>query len=193
MTEEFLLKEYELCFEQLRFYDKREESILKYTFSIVSVVGTALFAVYKYLEEKRVPFPFGALAALSVLLFFITLLLFLAAVSNRYYFVTSARQVNAIRKYYLEKEKNPEGFGTEKNRMWTDPKWKFLNYRSLHTYILLGVAVLSSVFAGVFAYAIGAASGCPWGYAAVAFLVALGAEVALGIWGLSERPAQNRS
>jgi hypothetical protein len=30
MEHEYLLKEYELCFEQLRFYDTRHESLLKY-------------------------------------------------------------------------------------------------------------------------------------------------------------------
>jgi hypothetical protein len=190
MAEEFLLKEYELCFQQLRFYDEREESILKYTFTLASTVATALFAVYKYLQEKgtQFPFPFGLFAALASLLFFITLLLFLAAVSNRYYFVKAARQVNAIRKHFIERadREGPDGFGTAKNRMWKDPDWKFLNFHSLHTYIIGGVAVISSLFAGAFAYAIEAASECRWVAAVVAFVVALAAEVVLGIWQLSK-------
>jgi len=188
MAEDFLLKEYELCFQQLRFYDEREESILKYTFGLVSAVATALFAVYKYLQESSTPFPFEAFAALSSLLFLITLLLFLAAVSNRYYFVKAARQVNAIRKHFLEKSdwEDPFGFGTAKNRMWKDPDWKFLNYQSLHTYIIGGVAVISSLFAGAAMFAIEARPKCRWIAATIGFVDALLGEAALGIWQLSK-------
>ncbi|HVO67537.1 MAG TPA: hypothetical protein VMT12_13755 [Syntrophales bacterium] len=45
MSNEYLMKEYELCFEQLRYYDDRNTNMLKYLFSLTSAVATAQFAV----------------------------------------------------------------------------------------------------------------------------------------------------
>ena len=45
MAHEYLLKEYELCFEQLRFYDQRQESLLKYAITLTSAIATAQFAI----------------------------------------------------------------------------------------------------------------------------------------------------
>jgi len=44
MANEYLIKEYELCFEQLRFYDERHEKILTYTFNLTAAAATARFA-----------------------------------------------------------------------------------------------------------------------------------------------------
>lgn len=192
MPEEFLLKEYELCFEQLRFYDKREESILKYTFSLVSAVATALFTLYKYFQDQRWQIPREGFAAVLILLFLITLLLFFAAVSNRYYFVTTARQLNAIRRHFLQEADragHPDAFGTTKNRMWEDPDWPFLQISSLHTYIMMGLAVISSLMAAasVYVHTINSASECRWVAVVLAFALALGAEVGVLFWRLPRR------
>jgi hypothetical protein len=190
MASDFLLKEYELCFAQLRFYDKRQESILKYTFSLVSAVATACFAIYKYRQDNQAEFPFDVFAALSCLLFIITLLLFLAALSNRYYFVKTARQVNAIRKHFLEgaDKASPPGFGMEENRMWTDSDWPLLSLRSVHTYILFGLAVISSLLAACALYWIDYAEACRWDVVGIGFVVVLAAEIVLGVRQLSEKP-----
>jgi hypothetical protein len=49
---EFLHKEYELCFEQLRFYDERQSNLLKFLFTLTSAVATAQFALYKALQQN---------------------------------------------------------------------------------------------------------------------------------------------
>ena len=96
MGSEYLLKEYELSFEQLRFYDQRQESTLKYIFSLTSAAATAEFAVYRLSKGPTGSF-FEFQASLSGLVFVASLLLFMSMLQNRLYFVYVARQLNSIR------------------------------------------------------------------------------------------------
>ncbi len=154
MGHEYLLKEYELCFEQLRFYDERHESILKYIFSLTSAVATAQFAVYQLLHGATVSF-FLCQALLSGLVFVATLLLALAMLQDRLYFVYIARQLNAIRKYLMEVDAG----GFKNNQLYTSTDFPALKPFSVHTFQLLGAALISSLFAGLCAYAISAVFG----------------------------------
>jgi hypothetical protein len=154
MAHEYLFKEYEFCFEQLRFYDTRHESLLKYTFSLTSAVATAQFAVYQLLHGATVAF-FGCGAILFGLVFIATVLLFLAMLQNRLYFVYVARQINAIRGYLMEVA--AEGF--KKNQMYTSTDFPALKILSLQTLQIFGTALISSGFAGASAFAIRPALG----------------------------------
>src|SRR5208337_3891264 len=155
MAHEYLLKEYELCFEELRFYDTRNDNLLKYTFSLTSAVATAEFAVYQLLKGPTTGF-FGCGAILSGLVFIATVLLFLAMLQNRLYFVYMARQLNAIRGYLMEVA--AEGFTN--NQLYTSTSFSALKPFSVHTFQLLGAALISSLFAGASAFAIRPAFGC---------------------------------
>jgi len=182
MAHEYLLKEYELCFEQLRFYDKRQESILKYMLSLTSAIATAQFAVYQLLRGATASF-FGCIAILSGLVFIASLLLFVAMLQNRLYFVYTARQLNAIRGYLMEVA--AEGF--TKNQLYTSTDFPALKPFSVHTFILLGTALISSLFAGASGYAVRPSFGCKpsLGIGVAAFLLVLAAEVAGGMKYLS--------
>jgi hypothetical protein len=164
MTHEYLIKEYELSFEQLRFYDTRHESLLKYTFSLTSAVATAQFGVYQFLHGVTVAF-FGLGAILSGLVFISTALLFLSMLQNRLYFVFVARQINAIRGYLMEVA--AEGFNN--NQMYTSTDFPALKPLSLQTLLIFLTALISSGFAGASAFAIRPAFG--WE-----------PRVAIGIW-----------
>jgi hypothetical protein len=155
MKHEYLLKEYELCFEQLRFYDERHESILKYIFSLTSAAATAQFAVYQLLHSATEDF-FKFQSFLSGIVFFATLLLFLAMLQNRLYFVYIARQINAIRGYLMEVE--AEHF--RNNQLYTSTNFPALKPFSVHTFQLLGAALMSSLFGGLCAYSIRPSVGC---------------------------------
>lgn len=95
MANEYLLKEYEQCYIQLRYYDDRHSSILKYLFSLTGAVATAQFAIYKFVQAPTQGF-FACQAFLSLIVFIATLLLYLAMLQNRLYFVYIARQLNAL-------------------------------------------------------------------------------------------------
>ena len=176
MPHEYLMKEYELCFAQLRFYDKRQESVLKYMLSLTSAVATAEFAAYKLLGATAGFFECEAL--LSGLVFVATLLLFLAMLQNRWYFVFVARQLNAIRGYLMRVAAG----GFKENQLWTTDRPP-LNPFSVHTFMLLGAALISSLFAGASAYAIQPAfGGVPCSETgAVTFLIVFVLEVWVGM------------
>ena len=149
MTPEYLLKEYELCFEQLRFYDTRHEDLTKYLFTLASAVAAAEFAVLEFLKSTTPPF-YASLAVLSLIVFVATILLYVAMLQNRLYFVFVARQINAIRGYLMA----TEAPGFKGNQMYTRVDLPAFRFRSLHTVSLAGTALISSVFAGSTAYGV---------------------------------------
>ncbi len=154
MAHEYLLKEYDLCFEQLRFYDERHESLLKYMLSLASAAATAQFGIYKLFQSTTVAF-FWCLVLLSGLVFVSTLLLGMAMLQNRLYFVFVARQINAIRGYLMRVAAG----GFRNNQMYTSTDFPALKPFSVHTFQLLGAAVISSLFAAITTYALPAALG----------------------------------
>lgn len=174
MASEYLLKEYELCFEQLRYYDTRHGNILKYLFTLTSSVATAQFAVFKFLNGPTQGF-FACQAFLSSIVFIATLLLFLSMVQNRVYFVYIARQLNAIRGHFMNNQ--PDGFSN--NQLYTSTDFKALKPSSVHTFQLLGAALISSLFSGLSAYSIYPALGKPHSFATavVVFVVVATTEI----------------
>jgi hypothetical protein len=178
MANEYLMKEYELCFEQLRFYDERHEKVLTYTFNLTAAAATAQFAIFNLLHGATVGF-FEFAAILSGLIFIATVLLFMAQLQNRLYFVYVARQLNAIRGYLM----SVDAASFRNNQMYTSFDFPALRPFSVHTFTLIGSALISSLFAGGCAYAIGPAVGHA-GCLAVGVetgLVILVAESACGI------------
>jgi len=182
MAHEYLMKEYELCFQQLRFYDERHESILKYMFSLSSAVATAQFAIYKLLNGATTTF-FLSQLILSGLVFFATLLLGMAMLQNRLYFVYVARQLNAIRGYLMRVDAGE----FKNNQLYTSTDFPALKPFSVHTFQLLGAALMSSAFAGLCAYSIRPVVGCRPSVATAmgACFCVFAAEVGGGMWYLS--------
>jgi hypothetical protein len=183
MAHEYLIKEYELCFEQLRFYDERHESILKYVFGLTSAVATAQFAIFQLLQGATPAF-YLCQAFLTLLVFLGTLLLGLAMLQNRLYFVYTARQLNAIRGYLM----GVAAGGFKNNQLYTSTDFPALKPLSVHSFQLLGAALISSLFAGICAYSVGPALGTtPFiGIGLGTGLVAFVIEVKCGMRYLSE-------
>ena len=173
MSQEFLLKEYECCYEQLRFYDTRSSGLLKYLFSLTSAVAAAQFAVYKLTESMSQGF-FSCHAFLSMVVFVATALLYGAMLQNRLYFVYTAKQLNAIRRYLLTQTPN-----FKDNQLYTSTHFPAFKPRSVHTFQLIGAAFISSLFAASFVYSIPAAVGGKTrvGAGVVAFVVVLAGEI----------------
>jgi hypothetical protein len=179
MANEYLMKEYELNFEQLRFYDDKYSNTLKYLYTLSSAVSTALFAVYKLPNFSSQDF-FGCQLFLSIVVFVATLLLYLTMIQNRLYFVFTARQLNAIRKFLMD-----NAAGTFKNnQLYISTNFSALKPSSVHTFQLIGAALISSLFAGISAYAISPAFGqkpCIAAAILIFILIAL-VEIFGGFW-----------
>jgi hypothetical protein len=147
---EFTRKDFELCFEQLKFYDDRQISALKYIFLISSGAASLVFTVYGLVETAN-PVFFGFLAFLAFVIFLTTLILYCSALQNRIYFVLTAGHINRIRKYFMY-QLIPDDYYYYERRF-------ALNWKSAHTYIMVGSTVFSALFLGLFVYFIRPASG----------------------------------
>lgn len=149
MGNEFLYKEYELNYEQLRFYDSRQESIFLYLFTLTSSVAAAQFAIYKLFSGATQGF-YKCHLFLSLIVFIATVLLYLSMLQNRLYFVFTARQLNAIRKHLLENE-TPK---FKDNQLYTSTNFPAIKLSSIHTMQLIGAVFISSLFASSVVYAL---------------------------------------
>lgn len=145
----FLHKEYELCFEQLRFYDERQTNLLKYLFTLTSTVAAAQFALYKIFNSPTYVF-FLCLAFLSIVVTTGSLLIFLSMLQNRLYFVFMARQINAIRGHLMKHEAPM----FTKNQLYTKTDFSAIKPFSVHTYEIVGAAFITALFSGSSIYAI---------------------------------------
>ena len=149
MDNSFLHKEYELCFEQLRFYDERQTNLLKFLFTLTSAVSGAQFALYKLFGAPTREF-FVCLGFLSLVVVTASLLIFMSMIQNRLYFVFMARQINAIRGYLLAREA-PE---FTENQLYTKTDFSAVKPFSVHTYKVIGSAFIISLFTGSSVYSV---------------------------------------
>lgn len=149
MPSEFLLKEYGLCFEQLRFYDSRQQELLKYLFTLTSATAAAQFAVLQFLGKPTIVF-FAAQGFLSLVVFTASLLLYLMMLQNRLYFVFIARQINAIRKHMLQ----TDAIAFAENQLYTSTSFSAFKWSSVHSFQMLGASMISSLFAAVSTFGI---------------------------------------
>lgn len=151
-----MIKEYELCFEQLRFYDKRQANLVKFVLTLTSSIATALFAVSQVKDVSPIFF-WKSLFAVTSIVFIATLVVYVALLQNRLYFVFVARQINAIRKYFLEHECQQ----FKENQMYLSTKIRASSLLSIHSAMLLGVTLISSLYAAVTFYALLHIINCP--------------------------------
>ena len=172
MANDFLHKEYELCFEQLRFYDERQTNLLKFLFTLTSAIAAAQFALYKLFSTPTKEF-FMCLAFLSFVVVTGSLLIFLSMIQNRLYFVFMARQINAIRGHLLANE------ATEftENQLYTRTDFSAVKPFSVHTYKIIGSAFIIALFTGLSAYStsqIVSSNPCWWFVLLVTIFVFIG-------------------
>jgi hypothetical protein len=150
---QFLLKEYEMCFKQLRFYDTRSSNLLKYLFTLTTSVATAQFAIYKLNQSIDERF-YILQIFLSAIVLIASLLLFFSMLQNRLYFVYIARQINAIRGFFLKFDSSE----FKSNQLYTSTNFPALKPFSVHTFHLLGSAMLCGLYAGSLAYGVSSLS-----------------------------------
>lgn len=178
MPNEFLLKEYECSYEQLRYYDSKNSILLKYLFTLTTSVATAQFAIYKLTSTITQGF-WACHFFLSLVVFVATLLIFVSMLQNRIYFVFTAKQLNAIREFLLQTE-CPE---FSNNQLYTSTDFPAIKASSVHTFKIIGAALVSSVFAASSTFAAYPLMELPSQTAStvVAFLVVLLTEIIGGV------------
>ncbi len=137
---------------QLRFYDERQVNLLKFIFTLTSAVSGGLLAIYQLFDSVTPEFHI-CLAFLAMVVFIASVLTFLSMLQNRLYFVFTARQINALRNHLLLEEASE----FTSNQLYTTTRVVAIKPFSVHTYLMVGVALIASMFAGVFVYGIGSA------------------------------------
>ena len=144
---EFLKVEYEKCIDLLKFYDERHQSLVKYASGISAAVPSLLLSIYQ-IKGKAEEYFWDFSFIISLLAMFGLLSIFVTLVQTRLYFIYPTRQVNAIRKYSLEKL-NDEQF---KNQMYLSTAFSAFKLRSTQTTLNLFISMQVGSFAGLTLY-----------------------------------------
>ena len=115
--------------------------MIGYTITIASLVPTVLLALYQISGEKINPIYWLLQSGVLFTTFIALLIVFMYLVQNRLYFIYLARQLNAIRRYFLEQNSD-----FKNNQMYTDYEFSGFKWMSTHILILIGVAIIASIF-----------------------------------------------
>jgi hypothetical protein len=142
----FLDRDFNQCFQQMRYYDGQIVDICKFAFtSYIAVAGGAL-ALYKYGMEKNINYTLPAVAVLCLVAVFGFILLGLV-VRNRVYFVLMARYLNEHRAFFLKDK--PLEFAN-KSHMFTDyMEPPYLRWLSSQLWVIYSIVLLNATMIGI--------------------------------------------
>jgi hypothetical protein len=140
-TIDFLLKEYSENYTHMRHYDNLSYSYIKYIFTFDLAVLSAGVTIYHYFKDSLATIiePLGYLFLLGSIIGFF----FLGqAVRNRSYYVPVTRQINRIRKYFIENM----DIDLDMSEMYCDPAYpKYFNKVSTYSIGFYIISFLNSV------------------------------------------------
>lgn len=164
----FLERDFNQCFQQMRYYDSQLWEICKFAFTgYTATIGLSV-GLYQFSIDRQVNlFP----AAVAVLGVATVLGCFLVAltVRNRVYYVLVTRYVNEHRRHFLEEK--PLGFQNA-TQMYVNPAQpSYFNWYSSQSWFLYTIAVLNSVLVGLLTFIICRFVGLPqWSWAIAIFV-----------------------
>lgn len=139
-SKEFLLVEYQECFNHMRHYDSIEVDFVKFSFSGYITLIAGSFALFQYLQENSYR---SLYVGIILLLGFVGGLLLLGfVVRNRAYYVIVTKQVNSIRRYFLE---NSEIDFVKYNKCYLDStKPRNFNPKSTHIFLMYLIIIFNN-------------------------------------------------
>lgn len=142
----FILVEYQECFEHMRHYDNIAQELFKFSFTYYSAIITLSIALYGFLFNEGTINPDSYLyfSLLFFLGFVIGCLLILLLVRNRKYFIDVAHQVNCIREFYM---KDIDSFANQLPFKTDYPK--VTNAKSSHFFIYYIFHLVNSIFLSI--------------------------------------------
>jgi hypothetical protein len=102
--ESFLIKEYDQCFEHMRHYNNMTKDLLQFSYGYYSAIAALSIGIYQFFNKTGSDSvaSIGYVALLMILSVLIGTIITIQFVRYRKYYVSTARQVNRIRKYYVE-------------------------------------------------------------------------------------------
>ena len=145
----FLDRDFNQCFNQMRYYDGQIWDICKFSFTAYSGLLGISMGLYQYSLDKNLNLVPAAILILLVG-FFLGIFACFLMVRNRVYFVKVARYINLHRKFFLGFK--PLGF---KNcvKMYDNPKLPlYFDFNSSQLWLIYLMAVYNSVLIAVASY-----------------------------------------
>lgn len=183
---DFLGRDFNQCFQQMRHYDSQIVNIFKFMFvAYTGLIGIAL-GLFEINNNLLIP------AGLVLFLAFVLGIIFFALViRNRVYFVQVTRYINEQRELFFKLE--PMGF-KNKSRMYTDPtNPPFFNKRSSQAWFTYIIAFMNAVCFGAFFFIVSAPLSA-WPrilFVIISALAALTVQLAVGIAYLKTREGKS--
>lgn len=147
-SDEFLLLEYDKCFELLKFYDQRQGDLQKQIYSISISATIAQFALFEWFGSATPEFMLF-LSALAFVVFMSCIAIYFGMISNRLYFVVVAKQLNAIRAHYILGKENK----FQNKQMYLSTEFSAAKPISVQSMMLVSAALVISIFLGETFYA----------------------------------------
>lgn len=183
---EFLERDFNQCFAQMRHYDSQIWEVTKFAFSAYTVLlGTAV-GLYKYSIEKNVDMSLAAVSILAVG-FLVGLFMFCLTIRNRVYFINVARYVNEHRRHFLKNK--PLGFENE-SRFYDDPtRPPFCDWPSSQLWLSYLLSFLNGLLAGTLTYILVGGMALVW-VLLVVLIVAV-VQISVGVWYLRSREGKS--
>ncbi len=146
---DFIISDYEKSFDHLKFYDDRAENALKYLYIISAAIGSLIFSVPEIIKTPTPDF-YRFMALLCIIVYVTSFTLILTGLQNRVYFVRTANHVNNVRNAVFQDLIPKDNYYKETRRV--------ISWKSVHTYIIAGAILLSSLYIGLFPYALSLAN-----------------------------------
>jgi hypothetical protein len=102
--EDFLNKEYDQCFDHMRHYENLTKDLLQFSYGYYSAIAALSIGIYQFFSKTSSYSvdSTGYVALLMILSVLIGTIITIQFVRYRKYYVNAARQVNRIRKYFIE-------------------------------------------------------------------------------------------
>ena len=187
---EFLERDFNQCFAQMRHYDTQIWDICKFTFTSYTVLVSVAIGLYKYSLEKQLDLVPASIAALSIGVLLGTFMFFLT-IRNRVYFVFVARYINEHRRLFLNRK--PLGFENV-SKMYINPNLpRFLDWRSSEVWLSFVIAVLNSVMLATLVFMAADVNHTPWLFALFVSVIFLAIQLIIGSWHLHSREGKSSS
>ncbi len=179
---EFLKSEYNQCFNQMRHYDVVAQSFNKFALTGYVAVISGLSALFKFLEAAA--YRDIVIGGLSLVAFFVGLVMLDFMVRNRVYYVIVARQVNSIRKYFLKNANAAkELYFVKYEKSYIDPRYPpAFHLSSTYTRLFILIAILNGGLfgAGLFFFTYkGVGDGWEWVIIGIVSVLMAGAQMGL--------------
>jgi len=152
----FLERDFNQCFQQMRYYDAQIFDILKFMFASYTVLIGAALGLFKSNLQVNLTIPIVISLMIGLIL---GAFMFYLVLINRSYYVRVARYINEQRKLFLAFK--PLGFKNI-SRMYTNEKQPYFSRESTQIWLACVIAALNSTLLVVLLFILFSSYSCKW-------------------------------